>query len=312
MKASNLTFFYFDAEWTLPVMELDRRLAEHRLVPCGAYDMEKYGFTEVDPEGHMALQLGDYILASLAIESRILPGSVVTRLVKQKAEECRQQSGMDPGKAMLGKLREQAIAELMPKSFTRINTVTGFIDRKHRRFCVLTGSQSQAEKFAGCLRGVLDDMSIVLPTANHAPSRVMADWVATGHVIGNFELGADCDMQAQVGNGRIRYSNEDLRQPQVQENARDGFEVVSLGLTWEDRIDFVLTKGLALKKIKFIEAMPSETGTEEGQDAWNADALHVCGELSAVLDSVESAFAVAEAVGLMNAATRNMDAFIEA
>ena len=292
MKATSLNFFYFDEEWTIPATDLARRLDGHRLVPCGAFDMEKHGFVEVDKEGHMALQIGGFILVNLAIESRVLPSSVIARLVEEKADQYRRQTGIDPGRVTLRKFKDEAVTELMPRSFTRTSVITGFIDRSRRRFCVLTGSRSQAERFVVSLRSVVEEAAIVPPASSFIPSRLMAEWVASGAAPDDIEIGMDCGMEARVGEGRIRYINEDLSDAQVRENANTGFDVSSLGLTWKDRVDFVLTKGLGLKKIRFLETLPSEVAEDTGPDTWYSDALHVCGELSGLLDSLETALAV--------------------
>ena len=76
-----------------------------------------------------------------------------------------------------------------------------------------------------------------------------------------------------------------------------GLQVTRLGLTWQDRIAFVLTDKLELKRVELL-GIRSERGSEDEDDGeqdaivkFDMDFALMSGELSRLLTGLDAAFA---------------------
>ncbi|HUQ75799.1 MAG TPA: recombination-associated protein RdgC, partial [Burkholderiales bacterium] len=71
----------------------------------------------------------------------------------------------------------------------------------------------------------------------------------------------------------------------IREHIKAGKQPVRLGLTWNDRVSFVLTDELHVKRISFLNVLEHEPG-EEQEDAaerFDIDFALMTGELSRML-----------------------------
>ncbi len=63
----------------------------------------------------------------------------------------------------------------------------------------------------------------------------------------------------------VRIAKQDLTEEEVTNHAKTGKVVTQLGLVWQERIRFILTDQLSLKRIQFLEVLQDEAG-EQGED----------------------------------------------
>lgn len=56
-----------------------------------------------------------------------------------------------------------------------------------------------------------------------------------------------------------------------------------LALTWNDRVSFVLTEGLALKKLAFLDVCFEDSKSDTAADQFDADVAISTGELSKLI-----------------------------
>src|SRR5690606_42033408 len=79
------------------------------------------------------------------------------------------------------------------------------------------------------------------------------------------------DQATDTSKVTIRDSRHPLEGKEIRENHSAGMYVTNLGLTWNDRVSFVLTEKLQIKRIEFLgvadkQEMESEIDAEEQFD----------------------------------------------
>ncbi|MBQ5429603.1 MAG: recombination-associated protein RdgC, partial [Neisseriaceae bacterium] len=77
---------------------------------------------------------------------------------------------------------------------------------------------------------------------------------------GGFDLDDSCEMKslADETGTTVRVARADLTSDEVVQHAKSGKTVTQLGLTWQDKIAFVLSDDLSIKRIRFLDIVQEE------------------------------------------------------
>jgi recombination associated protein RdgC len=84
----------------------------------------------------------------------------------------------------------------------------------------------------------------------------------------------------------VRYTRHALDTDEVAQHIAHGKVPTRLALTWNDRVSFVLTDALQLKKVAFLDVVADEAPTsaaDRDQDHFDADVAIATGELRRLL-----------------------------
>jgi len=96
-----------------------------------------------------------------------------------------------------------------------------------------------------------------------------------------FELRAMVEERAAV-----RYVRHNLDSEEVRSHIAGGKSATRLALTWNDRVSFVLTEQLQIKRLVFLDLLKedAERQAENADDLFAADFTLMCGELAQLLE----------------------------
>jgi recombination associated protein RdgC len=120
----------------------------------------------------------------------------------------------------------------------------------------------------------------------------MGVWLKQGEAPGRFSIDQDLELQAtDASKATVRYTRHPLDGRQVQAHLSAGLAVRRLGLTWSDRISFILDEKLQLKRVEFLD-MGKDTpdgGEIDAAEQFDVDFALMAGELARMLkDLVEA------------------------
>jgi recombination associated protein RdgC len=130
-----------------------------------------------------------------------------------------------------------------------------------------------------------------------SPSAAMSAWLALGDAPLRFVIDQDLELQAaDKTKATIRYTRYPLEAREVRQHLTAGMYATRLGLTWNDRISFVLTEKLQVKRVEFL-AMGKDPGQEASeekqelaaQEQFEIDFLLMTGELHQLLADLGAA-----------------------
>jgi recombination associated protein RdgC len=93
-----------------------------------------------------------------------------------------------------------------------------------------------------------------------------------------FSIDRECELKAaDESKAVVRYKNHPLDTDEVQEHVQHGKLPVSLAMTFDDRVSFVLTDTGRLKSIRMLDGVLENAGDDGGFDT---DVAIATGELS--------------------------------
>lgn len=283
MWFKNLQLYRLSADWNIGLEALNEQLARGAFAKCASNQPMSRGWVTPRQDGTLAYSQNGQFLIALQIEQRILPSSVVNDEVKERAEAMAEEQGYTPGRKALRELKERVIEELMPRAFTKKRITFVWIDPKNGWFVVDAGSMSKADEVIEHLRRCLDEFPIKPLRTHISPTSAMADWLAGGEAPHGFTIDRDCELESvSEDRAKISYRHHHLEGDQVREHLAAGKLPTKLALTWNDRISFVLTDNLDIKRLAFLDLLKEEAekNAEHADEQFDADFALMTGELT--------------------------------
>lgn len=275
--------------WTMAVEALEAALEDGRFVECGASQEKSVGWVAPRGEAHGALVevVGGQWLLKLMVEVKVVPGSVVKRRLQEQVEQITATTGRKPGKKETRELHDDARNALLPMAFAKQGTVQVWIDPQAGLLLLDAGSQARADEVMTCLIKAVDGLAVQLINTQTSPSAAMSGWLSSREAPAGFSVDRECELKASdESKAVVRYTRHALDTEEVSQHIAMGKVPTRLALTWDDRVSFVLTEVLQLKKIAFLdvvfEGVPASPGDGK-DDGFDADAAIATGELGKLI-----------------------------
>ena len=271
--------------WSPALAQIEEALDAERFVPCGASQEKAIGWVEPRGEAHGPLveAVGVQRILKLKIETKGVPGSVVTRKAKERSADIESATGRKPGKKEMKEIKEDVKMSLMPMAFSKEASVLVWIDTTSQLLVMDAGSQAKADEVVTMLVRSLAGLSVKLINTQMSPQSAMASWLMTQESPAAFSVDRDCELKAaDESKSVVRYVRHPLDTDEVKQHVEGGKLPTRLALTWEGRVSFSLTEALQLKKITFLEGVFEGTSAEK-DEGFDADVAIATGELRKLL-----------------------------
>lgn len=284
----NLIVYRIGEGWSASASQLEAELDKARFVPCGLTQQKSSGWIEPRGEKHGPLVevVGGQWVLRLMTEQRVVPGSVVKRRTDEIADQIEEQTGRRPGKKQTKELKEQALLELLPMAFTKVAASWVWIAPKQRLLVLDCGSQAKADEIVTLLVKAMDGLAVSLIQTEMSPAVAMSHWLGTGEPPYQFSVDRECELKSpDEMKSVVRYARHPLDTDEVKQHIQAGKVPTRVALSWRDRVSFVLTEALQLKKLAFLDVVfegdgaPARGGKVDKSEAFEADVAISTGEL---------------------------------
>lgn len=224
------------------------------------------------------------MLIALKREEKVLPSAAIKHKLDEQVVKIQTAEGRNVGRKEKHELREAIIDDLLPKALIKSSRTYGlfagewlFVDTANRR---------KAENLLTKLREALGGLPAQQPLIRQSPSALMTNWLLQGEAQGRFVLDYDVTL---VGAGdvapKVKISRKDLTAEDVVQHAQNGMTVTELGLVWNDRVAFILTQDLTLKRIQWLDVVQEEAegSCDDAESMAYATQLLMAAALSVIL-----------------------------
>ncbi|WP_027994732.1 recombination-associated protein RdgC [Simplicispira psychrophila] len=276
----NMIIYRIAPHWKIDLTEVEAALSQRPFMECGATQERSWGWAPPRGQEHglMAESVGGQWLLRFMVESKVLPGSVLARRVQDKAARIEQETGRKPGKKESKELKEEAKLDLLPMAFTKQGAMWVWIDTEARFLVLDTSSQGRADEVASALTEALPGLSLALLDTQTSAQAAMAHWLSTQEAPPGFSIDRECELKsADEEKAVVRYARHALDIEEIQAHIAAGKLPTKLALSWDDRLSFLLTEGLQIKKLTFLEAATASHAGDDG--GFDADVALATGEL---------------------------------
>src|SRR5690606_29997482 len=115
---------------------------------------------------------------------------------------------------------------------------------------------AKCDEVMGAVAKVLDPFPVVLHYTEMTPASAMTNWVISDEAPVNFSIGQDTELRStNESRAAVRYVRQTVELDDVRKHVEAGKQCTRLALTWADRVSFVLTDGLDLKRVAPLDVL---------------------------------------------------------
>lgn len=286
MWFKNIQMYRLTAPWLLTTEQLEESLAAQTFTPCGNLDMQTQGWVSPRENGCLVHTVGRQILLMLGTERKVLPAAAINQVTKARAAEIEDQQGFKPGRKQMKEIKEQVTDELLPRALTVRRSTAVWIDPVHGLLVVDSSSPSKADEVFKMLLKSLETLPFASLRTDRSPLAAMTDWLAADEAPANFTVDQDTELRA-TGEGRatVRYVHHTLEPEDVRRHIAGGKQCTRLAMTWTDRVSFVLTSTLAVKRIAPLDVLKenAESSALNADERFDTDFALMTGELAKLI-----------------------------
>jgi len=278
-------------EWAHTPADLEGRLASRTLQPCGPFDMSSKGWVPVTQGGRLLHTINQHHLIALGTDDKLLPGSIIKQVAQERAEVMAAEQGFPVGRKQMRDLRARVADELRARALTRRRMTRAWIDPRGGWFAVDASSVPRAELVVETLSDTLGSFAPAAIETARSPQAAMASWLLRGEAPARFSIDDDLELQsADKTKAIIRYTRHPLDGKEIRAHLGAGKYPTRLGLTWNDRVSFVLTDKLQVKRLDFLEMGKDDADAAELDPAeqFDIDFAVMTGELAALLQDLST------------------------
>jgi recombination associated protein RdgC len=286
MWFKNLQIYRLTAPWTLTSEQLEEKLAPQSFASCASGDMQSQGWLSPRDNGMLVHSVNRQLLLQLGTEKKLLPSTVINQVTKARAAELEEQQGFKPGRKQMKELKEQVTDELLPRAFSIQRSTRVWIDPVNGWMAVDAASPAKADEIFKLLLKSLETLPFASLRTERSPLSAMTDWLAADEAPGGFTVDQDTELRASgEGKATVRYVRHTLEAEDVRRHIAAGKQCTRLAMTWNDRVSFVLTESLAVKRVAPLDVLKenADSATMNDDERFDTDFALMSGELAKLI-----------------------------
>ena len=292
MWFKNIFIYSLSPDFSMTAEALQEKLALKPLMPCSGLDKQSLGWVSCRGDDRLIHVSNNHMLFALGVEQKLLPATIINRFTKERAADIEAQQGYKVGRKQLKDLKQAVTDELLPRAFAIQRTTYAWIDLTNRRLIIDAASSAKADELLGHLGKTVDNFPVQLLHTEQSPIAAMTDWLADENAPANFTIDRELELRSSDENkSTVRYANHVLEGDEIIGHISAGKRVTRLGMTWNDRISFVLNEHLQIKRLDFLDIIKEESSkvADNEDEMFELDFVLMTGELAEMIADLTAA-----------------------
>ena len=292
MWFKNIFIYRLPTDCTITAATLQEKLVLKPLQPCSGVDKQSRGWVSCRGDDRLVHVANQQTLFALGVEQKLLPASIINRFAKERIADIEAQQGYKVGRKEKKDIKEAVTEELLPRAFAIQRTTYAWLDPANGRLIIEAASSAKADELLEQLSKTVDDLPVKLLHTELSPVAAMTDWLAGEAAPAGFTIDRELELRATgESKATVRYANHALEGEEILAHIASGKRATRLGLTWNDRISFVLTEQLQIKRLEFLDIIKEESTTlsDTDEEMFDLDFTLMTGELARMLTDLTEA-----------------------
>lgn len=294
MWFKNLVLFRLTEPFNLTPEQLSSTLATQAFRPCGGLEASSLGWDR--PLGRAGTELVHAANGRIAIcvrkEQRLLPAAVVREALEERLEKIEAQEARPVGTRERMRMRDEIVFDLLPRAFTKSIRTWAYISPDDRWLVIDAPSVNRAEELVVLLAQSIGHLGAEPYAPNAIAASEMTRWLQAGRAPGGLGLRDECELREPTDGGSlVRCQRQDLGGEEIRVHLDNHKQVERLGLGFEERLSFVLTADLTVKRLRFeaIDELDFQD-TDDEAARFDADFALMTTEIGRLLECIEGIF----------------------
>ena len=286
MWFKNLKIYRLSSPWTLTSEQLEELLAKYAYQAGNHLEMQTLGWIAPRENGALVHTVSGQMLLTLRADKKLLPSTVINQVAKARALDIEEQQGYKPGRKQMKEIKERVTDELLPKAFSVYRDTRVWIDPVNRWLVIDAAASAKADEVIGLLAKSIDPFPLENLYVVESPAAAMTGWLAADEAPTNFTIDQDTELRAS-GESRaaIRYVKHSIDVDDVRRHIQSGKQCTRLAMTWADRVSFVLTEALDIKRVTPLDVLKEDKDAvmQNDDEKFDSDMALMTGELAKLM-----------------------------
>lgn len=273
--------------------EINNRLESFAFKPCMPSMPSSMGWVSPldEEDGPLTRGINGCYMITLQLEDKILPATVVAQELKEKIKQIELNEGRKVRQKEKMTYKDELTQTLLTKAFTKINTLSGYIDTRNNWLVLNTNSASKTDLFISMFQKAFGECVSYLETIK--PSALFTHWLKSKDYPAIFSIGGTCVLQdPEQQNRLVKCQHQDLFASGIQTLLHDGFDVMQLEMCWQDRINFILADDFSLRSVTLADddLIDVTESYETKQEKFDADFVLMSESLTGMIADLLETF----------------------
>lgn len=291
----SIRVFKIADDWQRPSPKaIESALAKAVFTPLGATQKESLGWISPRPQDHSPLLevIGGQWILKLQSEHKSVPGSVLKKALTQRCKRIEEETGRKVGRKEKKVLKEEIEQDLLPRAFSKTAATLVWLDPGKGRLVVGSASQRTADDVVSKIIQATEEAGSLITLqplqTQQSPSASMSQWLLTKEAPTGFTVDRDLELRsADEERSAVRYARHNLEIDEVVDHIKGGKIPTQVAMTWTDRVSFVLSADMTLKKIELLDEVFADA--TEDDYGFDGDVAISTGELSKLIPDLITA-----------------------
>lgn len=286
MFFKNLQIYTLTAPLALSAAQLAEKLAARAFQPGSSVELQRIGWISPRDDGSLVHEVGGQFLLSLRAEKKLLPNAVINQVARARAQEVEEKQGYKPGRREMRELKDAVTNELLPRAFPVQRDTRVWIDPAAGRIVVDAGTSTKGDEAVQLLNECVEQLGARPWQTALSPVSAMTTWLAADEAPEGFTIDQDTELRASTqSKATVRYVRHALETDDVRRHIEAGKQCTRLALTWMDRVSFVLTETLALKRVTPLDVLTEREDSADDEAArFDGEFALMAGELGRLIE----------------------------
>ena len=292
MWFKNIFIYRLPEDFRITPATLEEKLALKPLLSCSGLDKQSLGWVSCRGDDRLIHVADNQILFALGVEQKLLPAAIINRFAKERAADAEAQQGYRVGRKQMKDIKQAVADELLPRAFALQRTTYAWLDLAKGRLVIDAASAAKAEELLEQLGKTVDNFPLQLLHTELSPIAAMTDWLAAENAPAGFTIDRELELRSSDDSkATVRYANHALEGKEILAHISAGKRAARLGMTWNDRISFVLNEHLQIKRLEFLDIIKEESSkvADNDDELFELDFTLMTGELSRLLTDLTEA-----------------------
>ncbi|CAN5453438.1 recombination-associated protein RdgC [soil metagenome] len=286
MWFKNLRIYTLPKGWTISPDKLADGLATQAFAECSSIEMTSTGWVPPREGGGLVHVLAGQMLFALCMEKKLLPASVIREYAKVRAAEIEEQQGYKPGRKQMKEIKEDVTDELLPRAFSIKSLTRVWLDQANGWLAIDSSSATRApEVISSLIRAVPNGFPARPLQTSTSPRTAMTRWLSEDDAPAGLTVDDHIELSsAGESKGKVKYVKLSVDVDDVRKHIAAGKQCTQLALTWNDRVSFLLTEGLTIKRVEALDVLKESGGYANDEDEkFDSDFALMTGELNQLI-----------------------------
>lgn len=274
----------------LELSTIEASLAKSPFEPCGPTQERSIGWVPPRGEKHGALveAVNGQLIFRAMVETKAVPASAIARKLEERVETLLQQTGRKPGKKELKELKDEIRLSMLPYAIPKLVSCWVWLAPQAGYLYIDSSTQSRVDDLVTLLVELVPGLSVAQLATNLAPGAAMSSWLSTQEPPSSFTVDRECElMTPDDSKSAVRYARHALDIAEIQGHIQAGKVPTRLAITWDDRVSFVLTDKLQLRKVDYLDTVFD--GRDSDRGVFDSDFAIATGEIERLVPDLVQA-----------------------